>query len=173
MTFYYGFFYYAKLVIPKGDLLLQVLRRSKRNIKTTSSCAFTALGWQVSSKLMVAIFFKGNLKRRPPILRLKECFEVLAVVRKGEYCEWRHQGDEQREVREKEVEQLGDCGHKMVDFIADYYNNIENFPVLSQVQKKVILVSLIHQEGVRPILLKRHLFDTVRIVGSRSEFCYR
>lgn len=31
-------------------------------------------------------------------------------------------------------EQLREYGHKMVDFIADYYKNIESFPVLSQVQ---------------------------------------
>lgn len=33
-----------------------------------------------------------------------------------------------------DAEQLREYGHKMVDFIADYYKNIENFPVLSQVQ---------------------------------------
>ncbi|CAL1357102.1 unnamed protein product [Linum trigynum] len=31
-------------------------------------------------------------------------------------------------------EQLREYGHQMVDFIADYYKNIENFPVLSQVE---------------------------------------
>ncbi|TXG63911.1 hypothetical protein EZV62_010905 [Acer yangbiense] len=33
-----------------------------------------------------------------------------------------------------DAEQLRDYGHQMVDFIADYYNSIESFPVLSQVQ---------------------------------------
>ncbi|KAL2456186.1 Tyrosine decarboxylase 1 [Forsythia ovata] len=33
-----------------------------------------------------------------------------------------------------DAEQLRECAHKMVDFISDYYKNIENFPVLSQVQ---------------------------------------
>ncbi|GMP99272.1 hypothetical protein CsSME_00046805 [Camellia sinensis var. sinensis] len=33
-----------------------------------------------------------------------------------------------------DAEQLRENAHKMVDFIADYYKNIENFPVLSQVQ---------------------------------------
>ncbi|KAE8709363.1 Tyrosine decarboxylase 1 [Hibiscus syriacus] len=33
-----------------------------------------------------------------------------------------------------DAEQLREYGHKMVDFIADYYKTIENFPVLSQVQ---------------------------------------
>ncbi|CAL1383387.1 unnamed protein product [Linum trigynum] len=31
-------------------------------------------------------------------------------------------------------EQLREYGHQMVDFIADYYKNIENYPVLSQVE---------------------------------------
>ncbi|RVX19377.1 Tyrosine decarboxylase 1 [Vitis vinifera] len=33
-----------------------------------------------------------------------------------------------------DAEQLRENGHKMVDFIADYYKSIENFPVLSQVE---------------------------------------
>ncbi|GMI73528.1 aromatic aldehyde synthase [Hibiscus trionum] len=33
-----------------------------------------------------------------------------------------------------DAEQLREYGHKMVDFIADYYKTIESFPVLSQVQ---------------------------------------
>lgn len=33
-----------------------------------------------------------------------------------------------------DAEQLRENGHKMVDFIADYYKNIETFPVLSQVE---------------------------------------
>jgi len=33
-----------------------------------------------------------------------------------------------------DAEQLRENAHKMVDFIADYYKNIESFPVLSQVQ---------------------------------------
>lgn len=37
------------------------------------------------------------------------------------------------------AEQLRECGHRMVDFIADYYKGIENFPVLSQVQVLSIL----------------------------------
>jgi hypothetical protein len=39
-------------------------------------------------------------------------------------------------------EQLREHAHKMVDFIADYYKSIENFPVLSQVQ--VLTISLSH-----------------------------
>lgn len=38
-----------------------------------------------------------------------------------------------------DAEQLREYGHKMVDFIADYYKTIENFPVLSQVQVFIYL----------------------------------
>ncbi|CAH9075445.1 unnamed protein product [Cuscuta epithymum] len=37
-------------------------------------------------------------------------------------------------LKPMDAEQLRECGHEMVDFIADYYKNIESFPVLSQVQ---------------------------------------
>lgn len=37
-------------------------------------------------------------------------------------------------LRPMDAEQLRENGHKMVDFIADYYKSIENFPVLSQVE---------------------------------------
>ncbi|XP_028120041.1 tyrosine decarboxylase 1-like isoform X2 [Camellia sinensis] len=37
-------------------------------------------------------------------------------------------------LKPMDAEQLRENAHKMVDFIADYYKNIENFPVLSQVQ---------------------------------------
>jgi tyrosine decarboxylase len=35
-----------------------------------------------------------------------------------------------------DAEQLRECGHRMVDFVADYYKSIETFPVLSQVQAR-------------------------------------
>lgn len=38
------------------------------------------------------------------------------------------------ELKPMDAEQLREYGHQMVDFIADYYNNIESFPVRSQVQ---------------------------------------
>lgn len=37
-------------------------------------------------------------------------------------------------LKPMDAEQLRENGHKMVDFIADYYKTIENFPVLSQVE---------------------------------------
>uniref|UniRef100_A0A453G8G1 Uncharacterized protein n=1 Tax=Aegilops tauschii subsp. strangulata TaxID=200361 RepID=A0A453G8G1_AEGTS len=37
-------------------------------------------------------------------------------------------------MRPMDAEQLRECGHRMVDFIADYYKSIETFSVLSQVQ---------------------------------------
>ena len=46
-----------------------------------------------------------------------------------------------------DAEQLRENGHKMVDFIADYYKSIENFPVLSQVEVTVLssnILILIH-----------------------------
>uniref|UniRef100_A0A0D9WYA1 Tyrosine decarboxylase n=1 Tax=Leersia perrieri TaxID=77586 RepID=A0A0D9WYA1_9ORYZ len=35
-------------------------------------------------------------------------------------------------LRPMDTEQLRECGHRMVDFVADYYKSIESFPVLSQ-----------------------------------------
>lgn len=46
---------------------------------------------------------------------------------------YREEG-EGSELKPMDAEQLREQGHKMVDFIADYYKTIENFPVLSQVQ---------------------------------------
>ncbi|XP_026666219.1 tyrosine decarboxylase 2 isoform X2 [Phoenix dactylifera] len=37
-------------------------------------------------------------------------------------------------LKPMDAEQLREYGHKMVDFIADYYKSIESFPVLSQVK---------------------------------------
>ncbi|XP_058101404.1 tyrosine decarboxylase 2 isoform X2 [Magnolia sinica] len=39
----------------------------------------------------------------------------------------------ENELKPMDSEQLRENAHKMVDFIADYYKSIENFPVLSQV----------------------------------------
>ncbi|VFR00595.1 unnamed protein product [Cuscuta campestris] len=38
------------------------------------------------------------------------------------------------DLKGMDAEQLREFGHRMVDFIADYYSDIESFPVLSQVQ---------------------------------------
>ncbi|XVF72101.1 hypothetical protein PTKIN_Ptkin12aG0094000 [Pterospermum kingtungense] len=40
----------------------------------------------------------------------------------------------EKTLKPMDAEQLREYGHKMVNFIADYYKTIENFPVLSQVQ---------------------------------------
>jgi tyrosine decarboxylase len=40
-------------------------------------------------------------------------------------------------LRPMDAEQLRECGHRMVDFVADYYKSIEAFPVLSQVQASI------------------------------------
>ncbi|CAL0309800.1 unnamed protein product [Lupinus luteus] len=46
----------------------------------------------------------------------------------------REEKEEGSGLRTMDAEQLREEAHKMVDFIADYYKSIENFPVLSQVQ---------------------------------------
>uniref|UniRef100_A0A453G8X3 Uncharacterized protein n=1 Tax=Aegilops tauschii subsp. strangulata TaxID=200361 RepID=A0A453G8X3_AEGTS len=45
-------------------------------------------------------------------------------------------------MRPMDAEQLRECGHRMVDFIADYYKSIETFSVLSQVQARSLLTLL-------------------------------
>jgi len=45
-------------------------------------------------------------------------------------------GDGAGWLRPMDAEQLRECGHRMVDFVADYYKSIETFPVLSQVQAR-------------------------------------
>ena len=37
-------------------------------------------------------------------------------------------------LKPMDAEQLRQNAHQMVDFIADYYKNIETYPVLSQVE---------------------------------------
>lgn len=46
-------------------------------------------------------------------------------------------------LKPMDAEQLRENAHKMVDFIADYYKSIENFPVLSQVQVPHSLTSFL------------------------------
>ena len=41
---------------------------------------------------------------------------------------------ERRGLRPFDAEEFRENAHKMVDFIADYYRDIEKFPVRSQVQ---------------------------------------
>ena len=50
---------------------------------------------------------------------------------------------ESGELKPMDAEQLRENAHKMVDFIADYYKSIENFPVLSQVQVPHSLTSFL------------------------------
>ncbi|KAH6823944.1 Pyridoxal phosphate transferases superfamily protein [Perilla frutescens var. hirtella] len=61
------------------------------------------------------------------------------------------------ELKPMDAEQLREYGHKMVDFIADYYKNIENFPVLSQVQPGYLRELLpdsapVHPESLQDVL---------------------
>lgn len=47
------------------------------------------------------------------------------------------------DLKTMDSEQLREYAHKMVDFIADYYKDIETFPVLSQVQVELCLQSFL------------------------------
>ncbi|CAA7034159.1 unnamed protein product [Microthlaspi erraticum] len=58
-------------------------------------------------------------------------------------------------------EQLRDYGHRMVDFIADYYKTIENFPVLSQVQPGYLHNLLPESAPDHPETLE-HVLDDVK-----------
>ncbi|KAK9944967.1 hypothetical protein M0R45_010502 [Rubus argutus] len=60
-----------------------------------------------------------------------------------------------------DAEQLRENAHKMVDFIADYYKTIENFPVLSQVQPGYLRELLPDSAPTQPESLQ-HIFDDIQ-----------
>uniref|UniRef100_J3MKD2 Tyrosine decarboxylase n=1 Tax=Oryza brachyantha TaxID=4533 RepID=J3MKD2_ORYBR len=60
-----------------------------------------------------------------------------------------------------DAEQLRECGHRMVDFVADYYKSIEAFPVLSQVQPGYLKEVLPDSAPRKPDTLDS-LFDDIR-----------
>ncbi|KAF8692733.1 hypothetical protein HU200_039431 [Digitaria exilis] len=60
-----------------------------------------------------------------------------------------------------DAEQLRECGHRMVDFVADYYKSIETFPVLSQVQPGYLKKLLPDTAPSKPDTLEA-LFDDIR-----------
>ncbi|KAM3353423.1 hypothetical protein ACQJBY_024536 [Aegilops geniculata] len=64
-------------------------------------------------------------------------------------------------MRPMDAEQLRECGHRMVDFIADYYKSIETFSVLSQVQPGYLNELLPDSAANRPDTLDA-LFDDIR-----------
>ncbi|KDP26453.1 hypothetical protein JCGZ_17611 [Jatropha curcas] len=63
------------------------------------------------------------------------------------------------ELRPMDAEQLREYAHKMVDFIADYYKTIENFPVLSQVEPGYLRKVLPESAPNRPGSLQNILDD--------------
>ena len=81
------------------------------------------------------------LRPAQPSLRLL-CFSVRSKCKStpSQKCTWRTRNDisdwniRKGELKPMDVEQLREYGHKMVDFIADYYKSLETFPVLSQVE---------------------------------------
>lgn len=62
-------------------------------------------------------------------------------------------------LKPMDAEQLRECGHKMVDFVADYYKNIESFPVLSQVQPGYLRELLPESAPTHPDTLEDVLSD--------------
>nr|GEY83134.1 tyrosine decarboxylase 1 [Tanacetum cinerariifolium] len=62
-------------------------------------------------------------------------------------------------LKAMDSEQLREHGHKMVDFIADYYKSIENFPVLSQVEPGYLRKLLPDSAPVQPESLESVLGD--------------
>ncbi|XP_051142340.1 phenylacetaldehyde synthase-like [Andrographis paniculata] len=63
------------------------------------------------------------------------------------------------DLKPMDAEQLRECAHKMVDFIADYYKSIESFPVLSQVQPGYLRELLPSTAPVLPVPLQDVLDD--------------
>ncbi|XVF21494.1 hypothetical protein REPUB_Repub12eG0094900 [Reevesia pubescens] len=68
--------------------------------------------------------------------------------------------DENR-LKPMDAEQLREYGHKMVDFIADYYKTIENFPVLSQVEPGYLRDLLPDSAPNQPDLFQ-HVLDDIQ-----------
>ncbi|KAI3787862.1 hypothetical protein L2E82_00347 [Cichorium intybus] len=62
-------------------------------------------------------------------------------------------------LKAMDAEQLREHGHKMVDFIADYYKCIETFPVLSQVEPGYLRKLLPDSAPVQPESLQAVLQD--------------
>ncbi|CAN1270100.1 Phenylacetaldehyde synthase [Linum perenne] len=62
-------------------------------------------------------------------------------------------------LKPMDAEQLRETAHQMVDFIADYYKNIETYPVLSQVQPGYLRELLPDSAPNRPESLKNVLDD--------------
>ncbi|KAL8252744.1 hypothetical protein R6Q59_036437 [Mikania micrantha] len=78
-----------------------------------------------------------------------------------------------------DAEQLRENAHKMVDFIADYYKNIESFPVLSQVEPGYLQKLLpdsapVHPESLQEVLqeVETKIFPGVTHWQSPNYFAY-
>ncbi len=46
------------------------------------------------------------------------------------------------------LDEFRERGHELVDWMADYFKNIENYPVKSQVKPKQIIKQLLPRTGV-------------------------
>ena len=69
-------------------------------------------------------------------------------------------------LKAMDAEQLREHGHKMVDFIADYYKNIENFPVLSQVEPGYLQKLLPDSAPLLPESLQAVLQGSIIFINS-------
>ncbi|XP_050939266.1 tyrosine decarboxylase 2 isoform X4 [Cucumis melo] len=83
------------------------------------------------------------------------------------------------ELKPMDAEQLRERAHKMVDFIADYYKNIEDFPVLSQVEpgylRNLLPESAPHNpESLQSVLddVQKKIFPGVTHWQSPNYFAY-
>ncbi|XP_021838623.1 phenylacetaldehyde synthase isoform X2 [Spinacia oleracea] len=82
-------------------------------------------------------------------------------------------------MKAMDSEQLREYGHQMVDFVADYYKTIENFPVLSQVQPGYLRELLpdsapVHPEPLQDVLddVKSKIFQGVTHWQSPGYYAY-
>eukprot|EP00249_Psilotum_nudum_P018946 c27032_g1_i2 orf=156-1640(+) len=66
------------------------------------------------------------------------------------------------DMKPMDPEEFRDCGYKMVDFIADYYKNIDKFPVCSQVKPGYLKILLPDKAPEDPETLEDVLADVQR-----------
>ncbi|XP_008358473.2 phenylacetaldehyde synthase [Malus domestica] len=105
---------------------------------------------RLSSHLFLFLFFLGN----PRHLHLPR-FSAIILRNKQE------KQQKMSGLKPMDAEQLRENAHKMVDFIADYYKTIEDFPVLSQVQPGYLRDLLPDSAPTHPESLQQ-VFDDIQ-----------
>ncbi|KAF3485661.1 hypothetical protein F2Q69_00052003 [Brassica cretica] len=113
-------------------------------VETADSFDMNAHKWLLTNFECSLLWVKDQsalteaLSTNPEYLKNKASQANLVV----DYKDWqiplgrrfRENGSSNNALKPMDSEQLREYGHRMVDFIADYYKTIETFPVLSQVQ---------------------------------------